>query len=306
MFIQRFPRFFNLLWTVIVLSFLAIIKSVLPTRFLPKKSIKGKTVLITGSGSGMGRLMAIEFGKLGTNIVLWDIDEKMNIETKGILDNLNIKSTAYQIDLSDRKQIYIIAEKVKKEVGNIDILINNAGIVSGKKLFDCQDELMEKTMAVNCNALFYTIKAFLPEMIERRQGHIVNIASLAGLAGISGLVDYCASKHGAVGLSEALRSELICQGLPITVTTVCPYYVDTGMFSGVKTYTPLFPILKPNYVVSKIIDAVLTDADELYLPRITYLIIALKGIFPTKVASAFIEYLGFNRTMNTWTGKSND
>ncbi|CAK5010778.1 unnamed protein product [Meloidogyne enterolobii] len=299
---QSFPQFFQMLWTVIISSFLAMIKSILPTKFLPKKSIKGQTILITGSGSGMGRLMAIEFGKLGGRIVLWDIDEKMNLQTKGILDDLGIQSTAYQIDLSDRKQIYVLAEQVKKEVGDIDILINNAGIVSGKKIFDCQDELMEKTMAVNCNALFFTIKSFLPAMIERR--HIVNVASLAGLAGINGLVDYCASKHGAVGLSEALRSELLSQGLPITVTTVCPYYVNTGMFDGVKTFTPyFFPILDPNYVVKKIIGAVLTDADELYLPRATYFLIALKGIFPTKAATAFMEYFGFNRTMNTWTGK---
>uniref|UniRef100_A0A915M819 Short-chain dehydrogenase/reductase 3 n=1 Tax=Meloidogyne javanica TaxID=6303 RepID=A0A915M819_MELJA len=284
-----------MLWTVIISSILAMIKSILPTKFLPKKSIKGQTILITGSGSGMGRLMAIEFGKLGGRIVLWDIDEKMNLQTKGILDDLGIQSAAYQIDLSDRKQIYVLAEQVKKEVGDIDILINNAGIVSGKKIFDCQDELMEKTMAVNCNALFFTIKSFLPAMIERR--HIVNVASLAGLAGINGLVDYCASKHGAVGLSEALRSELLSQGLPITVTTVCPYYVNTGI-------TPyFFPILDPNYVVKKIIGAVLTDADELYLPRATYFLIALKGIFPTKAATAFMEYFGFNRTMNTWTGK---
>ncbi|KAF7637351.1 hypothetical protein Mgra_00003094 [Meloidogyne graminicola] len=306
MFMQRFhqfSRFIHLLWTILVLSILAMIKSILPTRFLPKKSIKGKTVLITGSGSGMGRLMSIEFGKLGAFIVLWDIDEKMNLQTKQILNDLGIKSSAYQIDLSERKQIYCLAEQVRKEVGDIDILVNNAGIVSGKKFFDCQDELMEKTMAVNCNALFYTIKAFLPSMMEKRQGHIVNIASLAGLAGISGLVDYCASKHGAVGLSEALRSELLSQRMPITVTTVCPYYVNTGMFDGVKTFPSLFPILDPNYVVNKIINAVLTDADELYLPRATYLMIALKGIFPTKVANAFSEYVGFNRTMNTWTGK---
>lgn len=302
--VQHFSQFFHMLWIVIISSILAMIKSILPSKFLPKKSVKGKTILITGSGSGMGRLMAIEFGKLGARIVLWDIDEKMNLETKGILDGLGIESAAYKIDLTDRKQIYVLAEKVKKEFGDIDILVNNAGIVSGKKIFDCQDELMEKTMAVNCNALFYTIKAFLPAMIERRQGHVVNVASLAGLAGISGLVDYCASKHGAVGLSEALRSELISQGLPITVTTVCPYYVNTGMFDGVKTFNPyIFPILDPKYVVKKIIDAVLTDADELYLPRATYLLIALKGIFPTKAANAFCEYFGFNRTMNTWTGK---
>lgn len=72
-------------------------------------------------------------------------------------------------------------------------------------------------------------------MMEQREGHIVNISSLAGVGGVSGLVDYCASKHGAVGFSEALRSELIQLGLPITVTTVCPYYINTGMFDGVKT-----------------------------------------------------------------------
>uniref|UniRef100_A0A914MYQ6 Short-chain dehydrogenase/reductase 3 n=1 Tax=Meloidogyne incognita TaxID=6306 RepID=A0A914MYQ6_MELIC len=301
---QSFPLFFQMLWTVIISSILAMIKSILPTKFLPKKSIKGQTILITGSGSGMGRLMAIEFGKLGGRIVLWDIDEKMNLQTKGILDDLGIQSAAYQIDLSDRKQIYILAEQVKKEVGDIDILINNAGIVSGKKIFDCQDELMEKTMAVNCNALFFANFHLVKISKKEFLGHIVNVASLAGLAGINGLVDYCASKHGAVGLSEALRSELLSQGLPITVTTVCPYYVNTGMFDGVKTFTPyFFPILDPNYVVKKIIGAVLTDADELYLPRATYFLIALKGIFPTKAATAFMEYFGFNRTMNTWTGK---
>jgi len=72
-------------------------------------------------------------------------------------------------------------------------------------------------------------------MMEQREGHIVNISSLAGVGGVSGLVDYCASKHGAVGFSEALRSELIQLELPITVTTVCPYYINTGMFDGVKT-----------------------------------------------------------------------
>ena len=72
-------------------------------------------------------------------------------------------------------------------------------------------------------------------MMEKDQGHIVNISSLAGVAGVCGLVDYCASKHGAVGFSEALRSELLSLGRQITVTTVCPFYINTGMFDGVKT-----------------------------------------------------------------------
>ena len=245
---------------------------------LSKKSVKNKVVLITGSASGLGRRMAIEFGKLGARIVLWDINEQMNLDTKQMLDELEIESKAYQVDLSDRKQIYETAERVRKEMDDPDILINNAGIVSGKKLFDCPDDLMEKTMTINCNALFFTTKAFLPSMMERRQGHIVNISSLAGVAGVSGLVDYCASKHGAVGFSEALRSELLSLGQPITVTTVCPFYIDTGMFEGVKTFSPrLFPILDPEYVVDKIVTAVLTDADELFLPWVANLVVAIKG-----------------------------
>lgn len=115
--------------------------------------------------------MAYKFGKLGARIALWDINAKMNAETKEMLDQLGVEvcskcsirfihtiflqSKAYQIDLSDRKQIYNVAAMLKRDMGNVDILVNNAGIVSGKKLFECPDELMEKTMAINCNALFF-------------------------------------------------------------------------------------------------------------------------------------------------------
>ena len=125
------------------------------------------------------------------------------------------------MNLSKKDEIYAAAEKVKSEVGNVDILINNAGIVTGKKLFDCPDELMERTMAVNCNALLFvsfffhekqtnlqTGKTFIPSMLEKNHGHIVTIASMAGKTGCAGLVDYCASKHAAVGFHESLTAEI--------------------------------------------------------------------------------------------------
>ncbi|KAK6052571.1 hypothetical protein COOONC_09923, partial [Cooperia oncophora] len=110
------------------------------------------------------------------------------------------QSHAYTVDLSKRKQIYNIASKVKAEVGKVDILINNAGVVTGKKIFDCPDELMELTMAVNTHALFYTTKSFVPGMMEANHGHIVTIASMAGKVGVSGLVSASVYGMDPIGL----------------------------------------------------------------------------------------------------------
>ncbi|XP_052832104.1 retinol dehydrogenase 10-B [Octopus bimaculoides] len=125
---------------------------------------------------------------------------------------------------------------VKNEIGNVDILVNNAGIVTGKNLLDCTDQDIIKTMQVNVLAHFWTIKAFLPKMIERNSGHIVTISSTAGVIGVNKLTGYCASKFACVGLDEALRSELSSLKKDgVHMTLACPYYTNTGMFLGAKT-----------------------------------------------------------------------
>lgn len=119
---------------------------------LLKSVILGSTIFIF---LGLGRLFAIEFGKLGARVVLWDINERLNLETLEILESQGVDAYAYTVDISNHHSIYETADKVKKEVGDIEILFNNAGIVSGKKLFENSDEMMLKTMAVNTNALFF-------------------------------------------------------------------------------------------------------------------------------------------------------
>ncbi|KAF8353837.1 hypothetical protein PRIPAC_95460 [Pristionchus pacificus] len=199
------------MWTLgqlIIFTLIDVVKAFLPIGVLPRKSIKGDICLITGSGSGLGRLMALEFAKHGCDIVLWDVNEAGNAETKKLLDGSGARVWAYTVDLSDRKDIAAKAALVKKDAGHVDILINNAGIVTGKKIFECPEELMEKTMAVNCMACLYTMKHFGQSMIERNHGHIVTIASIAGKLRVAGLVDYCASKHGAVGFHASMTDEL--------------------------------------------------------------------------------------------------
>ena len=119
-----------------------------------------------------------------------------------------VSFAAYKVDISNKAAVYAAAQRVAEDIGNVSILINNAGIVTAKPLLDAPDERIIATMNVNSVAHFWTIKAFLPFMIEQNHGHIVTIASSAGTLGVAGLCDYCASKFAAVGIDESLRFEL--------------------------------------------------------------------------------------------------
>uniref|UniRef100_A0A1A7XNX3 Short chain dehydrogenase/reductase family 16C, member 5 n=2 Tax=Iconisemion striatum TaxID=60296 RepID=A0A1A7XNX3_9TELE len=272
-----------------------------------KKNIAGEVVLITGSGSGIGRLMAQEFAALGAVLVLWDINHEGMKETARLAKNEGASRVHYYIcDCSDKTEVYKVAEQVKREVGDVSILVNNAGIVTGKKFMDAPDSLIEKTMEVNTMAHFWTYKAFLPAMIANNHGHLVSIASSAGLIGVNGLADYCASKFAAVGFAESVGLELLATGKDgIKTTIVCPYFINTGMFDGCQTKWPrLLPILNAENVAKKIIHAVLTEQVYLLLPRSMYVIAALKNILPMKQGLMLGQYLGAFNLMDTFRGRS--
>ncbi|XP_056148843.1 epidermal retinol dehydrogenase 2-like [Lampris incognitus] len=275
--------------------------------FLPskRKNVAGEVVLITGAGSGIGRLMAQEFAALGTVLVLWDINQDGMKETARLVkEGGAIRVHYYLCDCSDKAEVYRVADQVKREVGDISILVNNAGIVTGKKFMDAPDSLIEKTMEVNVMAHCWTYKAFLPAMIANNHGHLVSIASSAGLIGVNGLADYCASKFAAVGFAESVSLELLATGKNgIKTTIVCPYFINTGMFDGCQTKWPhVLPILDPHYVAKKIIQAVLTDQVYLLMPRSMYLIAGLKNILPIKQGVLLGGYLGAFNIMDGFLG----
>ncbi|KAM8839271.1 epidermal retinol dehydrogenase 2-like [Synchiropus picturatus] len=277
--------------------------------FVPmkKKNVVGEIVLITGAGGGIGRLMAQEFAALGTVLVLWDINQEGMKETARLAKQCGASRVHYYLcDCSDKNEVYRVADQVKREVGDVSILVNNAGIVTGKTFMDSPDSLIEKTMEVNSMAHFWTYKAFLPAMIANNHGHLVSIASSAGLIGVNGLADYCASKFAAVGFAESVSLELLATGKDgIKTTIVCPYFINTGMFDGCQTKWPrLLPILDPEYVAKKIIHAVLTDQVFLMMPRSIYLIVALKNVLPLKQAVMLGQYLGAFNLMDKFRGHS--
>ncbi|NXS56621.1 RDHE2 dehydrogenase, partial [Brachypteracias leptosomus] len=244
-----------------------------------KKSVSGEIVLITGAGSGIGRLLALKFASLGATVVLWDINEEGLKETSGLIrENGSGRVHSYTCDCSKRQDVYRVADRVKKEVGDVSILINNAGVVTGKRFLDCPDSLMEKTMEVNVLAHFWTYKAFLPAMMASNHGHLVSVASVAGLNGVNRLSDYCASKFGAVGFAESIALEMRDLGKTgVKTTIVCPFFINTGMFDGYVTKWPtVLPGLEPEYVAEKIVTAVRRDQEILLIPRSLYFFIALK------------------------------
>ncbi|KFM01711.1 Epidermal retinol dehydrogenase 2, partial [Aptenodytes forsteri] len=196
-----------------------------------KKNVSGEIVLITGAASGIGRLLSLKFASLGATVVLWDINQEGLKETSRLArENGAVRVHCYICDCSKRQDIYRVADEVKKEVGDVSILVNNAGIVTGKRFIDSPEALVEKNMEVNIMAHFWTYKAFLPAMMASNHGHLVSIASSAGLTGVNGLSDYCASKFAAVGFAESVDYEMRSLGKTgVKTTIVCPYIINTGM-----------------------------------------------------------------------------
>lgn len=265
--------------------------------------LRGRVAVITGAGAGIGRLLAFELASRGATPVLWDLNEA---RLTSVLDELSGfatgKAWAYPCDVSSRESVYTTAGRVRAEVGDPDIIFNNAGVVSGARLLDLSDEHIRRTFEVNTLALYWVTKTFLPAMVARNRGHLVTIASAAGLVGVARQTDYSASKHAAVGFDESLRVELRRIAPAIVTTVVCPYYIDTGMFKGVRTRIPfLLPILDPRSVARKIIDAVERDRRQVVLPPAVRLLPALR-VLPPRAFDMVMDLLGVNTSMDEFVG----
>lgn len=176
----------------IIFIYVDVITSVFRTP--SRKDIKGQNVLITGSGHGLGREMALKFAHLGTNLVLVDINETNNQKVKEealkIGKKTHIKVLTYSVDIRQEIEVAKLAKSVQQDLGDIDILVNNAGIVQCLPFLELSPTLVERTFQVNTLAHLWTIRHFLPQMIKNNRGHVVAISSIAGIIGGKYLTDY--------------------------------------------------------------------------------------------------------------------
>jgi len=266
--------------------------------------IAGRHVLVTGGASGIGRGVAERMARLGARVTLWDLHrESLDKVASGLQAASGGPAHGFVCDVSKREQVQRAAAETTAVAGAVDILVNNAGIVSGRPLLEIPDEKIEATFAINTLSLFWTTRALLPGMIERGRGHIVTIASASALIGVARLSDYAASKWAAMGFDESLRAELHDTAPGIRTTVVCPYYIDTGMFRGVRSRFPwLLPILKEDEVADRIVDAIRRDRRRLYLPPLVGLIPLLR-VLPVGVFDWVARVLGINHSMDEFRGR---
>ena len=270
------------------------------------ENVKGKVVMITGAAMGLGRLFAEKAVAEGAEaVVLWDINEQALVETADALQAAGGRVYGYIVDVSSADEIEATAAIVREEIGEIDILFNNAGIVRGNSYFWELDDVsqIQLTMAINSSAPMLVAREFLPGMIAKTgECRIVNIASSAGLVSNPRMSVYAASKWAAIGWSDSIRLELEQAGHDhIRVTTVCPTYINTGMFDGAKKML-MTPMLEQEVVVDATWKEMLRGAPFLLIPWTAKLNKVLSGILPVGIRDFVLDKAGVYHSMEEFQG----
>ena len=260
------------------------------------RTVQGAKVLITGAAGGMGRMYAERaVAEHAASVTLWDRDAAALARAAAEL-------------VGDLGAIAKTAQRVRREVGNPDVLINNAGIVRGNRYFWETDngEDTRPTMQVNALAPMYITREFIPGMIANayRASRIVNVASAAGTLSNPRMAVYAASKAALIGWSDSLRIELEqADHTNVRVTTVTPSYISTGMFAGARGPV-LAPVLEPEFVVDRVWKAMLAGTPLVELPWSVGLSRALRGVLPTRLFDRLVgDGFGVYRSMERFTGR---
>ncbi|PWH81419.1 SDR family NAD(P)-dependent oxidoreductase [Brumimicrobium oceani] len=262
---------------------------------------KNKTTLITGGASGIGKIMARLLLERGAKVILWDIN------TQGIADVIaefkeKGEICGYTVDISDQEQVKSSAKEVKKEQGVVDILINNAGIIVGKYFHEHSTEEISATAAINANAPMIITSCFIKDMMDQNFGSVCNIASSGGLISNPKMSVYAASKWSLIGWSDSVRLEMSQLKKNIHFTTIMPYYINTGMFDGVKSK---IPILDQEAASLTIIKAIEKKKVMVTLPGWIYRVTRLgQAVMPIKMFDWFAgSIMGIYKTMENFIGR---
>ncbi len=217
-------------------STLVLLNNTLTPKYLLTRSITNKVVVITGAAGGIGQNLVTSMLNQGCQVFCLDHCQQALDKLESKISSLNLSNKAvfyYNVDVTSVEKIDECAKRISQKAGCVDIIINNAGVFNKGKLFvELSEEEMQNIFNVNILAQMYVCRRFLPEMIARDSGHIVNMCSSLGQFGAYRVTDYCASKFAVNGFTEALRIELKSMKSHVKVTLVCPYHVNTDFFKG--------------------------------------------------------------------------
>jgi len=266
------------------------------------KDVTDKVVLVTGGSKGLGKSIAARFAREGAKVVLWARTQAALDAAVEELWGKGFEAFAYFVDVSDAGRVMAAADRVRKDVGPVDVLINNAGVIYGGPFLEVCVEDHIQTMDVNFTAFMWTMKAFMPDMVEKNDGHVINISSAAGLSYTPLMASYCGAKAAVINFTDAVRLEmkyLNKDGVKLTI--VCPAFIKTGMFEGVRT--PLWlPWLKPEKLADKIYKGYQRDSEMVAEPIFPKLAPAFRAANTRRSLDYLQTVFGLTDSMCEWRG----
>ena len=271
-------------------------------------NLKNKTVLITGGAKGIGLATAKRILEQGSMVILWDFDRESLDETTKNFHNKGFEVFSQVCDVTNKEQIYENARIIDEKFGGIDILINNAGTVYTGYMLDRSDEELENLINVNFTSMIYTIRAFMPKMLEKNSGHIINISSASSLTGAPKLAVYAATKWAVAGLTESLRLEVQKMGKNgVKFSSIHPNFLKKGLFEGTKLNfigQLLAPGVKSHDQVAKVIvnRAIKLGFHSPKVPWIMNQIVLLRAILPSSLLIKFSSLYGLYNMMDDYKG----
>jgi short-subunit dehydrogenase len=255
------------------------------------RSLHGRVVVVTGGGRGIGRAIAVSLAAKGCRVAVGDLDAHAAREVAGELGG---EAVGLPLDVTDHAGFSTFLDEVERRLGPVDVLVNNAGIMAVGPFDEEDPATAVRQLEINLHAVLHGTKEAVRRMKPRGTGHIVNIASSAGKTGVPNLATYCATKHGVVGLSEAVRFEL--RGTGVEISVVMPGIVRTELAAGLVE-TRGFKASSPEEVAELIVEALEFPRFDVFVPKSIGVTWAALQVVPRRAREAIARALRVDRAL---------
>jgi NADP-dependent 3-hydroxy acid dehydrogenase YdfG len=255
--------------------------------------LAGETVAITGAARGIGRATAQALLGQGMKVAIGDVDFEAARKTA---EELGPRVVAVALDVTDRDSFSAFLDETERQLGPLDVLVNNAGIMQIGRFIDEDDLTAQRQVDINIHGVIFGMKLALARMIPRDRGHIVNISSQAGKFGAPGGATYSATKHAVVGLTEAVRGELRLMGAHVDLSYVMPYVVKTELGSGLGEARGLSN-LEPSDVAESIVEALQFGHVEVWVPKSAKRTNTLAAVLPRRLSEGMARAMKADRVL---------
>jgi NADP-dependent 3-hydroxy acid dehydrogenase YdfG len=255
--------------------------------------LAGQTAAITGAARGIGKATAQALLRQGMKVAIGDVDLAAAKQTA---KELGPSSVALALDVTDRASFTAFLDMAEEQLGPIDVLVNNAGIMQIGRFIDEDDLTARRMVDINIHGVILGTKLALERMVPRDRGHIVNISSQAGKYGSPGGATYSATKHAVVGLTEAVRGELHLMGANIDVSYVMPFVVNTELGSGLSEARGM-KNLQPGDVADAIVEALQTGTVDVWVPKSAKRTNALGVLLPRPLSEGMARALKADKVL---------